>query len=601
MNIASVKKLFHLLTLQERRHAYLLLCMIIVMALLDVIGIASIMPFMKVVANPQVVEKNHYLAFIYTYFGFNSTHNFLLFLGIIVFLTLVISLGFKALTTYSLLRFTHMRNYSISKRLVAGYLQQPYDWFLNRHSADLGKTILSEVQQVIIGALIPLLQLFAYGAVALAILSFLIFINPSLALIITTVLGCSYSVIYFLLRPYLGRIGQGRVHANRERFKAVQETFGGVKDIKVSGLEMVMLDHFDKPAKLFARHQAAFQVSSQLPRFAMEVVAFGGLLVVIIFLLAVSGNLINSLPLLSMYAFAGYRLLPALQQIYIQISAMRFAGPALDALYTDFESLETVNTNVLTRSSVSPLGLKQAIKLKQVTYTYPKTSQPTLHHLSLEIPSCSTVGLVGSTGSGKTTTVDLILGLLQPQSGQLLVDGTPISPENVRSWQRTIGYVPQHIYLADDTVAANIAFGLSQEKIDMSAVKCAAKTANLHEFILNDLPQGYATMVGERGVRLSGGQRQRLGIARALYHNPEVLVLDEATSALDNITEQAVMEAVQKLGQSKTIILIAHRLSTVSECDKIVVLEQGKIVGQGIYKDLVASNSYFKEMVSAYK
>lgn len=576
----------------------MLLGMILVMALLDVMGIASIMPFMSVLANPEVVETNRYLAAIYAYLGFESDESFLFFLGVVVFAFLVTSIVFKAFTTYVLLRFTHMRNYSLGKRLVAGYLSQPYDWFLNRHSADIGKTVLSEVTQVINGTLIPLMQFIAHGAVALALLGLLIVVDPILALAVTSALGGTYALIYLLLRRYLGRIGADRVQANRERFEAVQEAFGGVKDVKVAGLEQAMLDRFDGPSKRFARRQAASQVANQLPRYALEILAFGGILAVALYLMAASGGLQQALPVLSVYAFAGYRLIPALQQVYVNLSTMRFAGPALDALHRDHVGLNLEGISTLSQQRPAPLGIRKSLQLEQVDYSYPNAPRPALNGLTLEIPARTTVGLVGATGSGKTTTVDIILGLLRPQRGQLLVDGSPIAPGDVRAWQRSVGYVPQNIYLADDTVAANIAFGVGPAQIDQKAVENAARIANLHDFVVNEMPDGYATKVGERGVRISGGQRQRIGIARALYHDPEVLILDEATSALDNLTERAVMEAVHNLGHRKTIILIAHRLSTVRECDRIFLLEKGRLVGQGSYELLVETNGRFRAMAS---
>ncbi len=596
MNIDTVKKILGLLTPHERRRGYLLFGMILVMALLDVMGVASIMPFMSVLAKPQVVETNRYLSAIYGYLDFESTERFLFFLGIVVFVALVTSIAFKALTTYALLRFTHMRNYSIGKRLVAGYLCQPFDWFLNRHSADLGKNILSEVQQVVTGALVPFMQLLAHGVVALALLGLLIVVEPGLALVVAAVLGSAYTVIYLLLRRYIGHIGKDRVRANRQRFSAVQEAFGGIKAVKVGGLERAMLDRFDGPAKRFARRQAASQVAVQLPRFVLEIITFGGMLAMALYLMVGPGALQQTLPVLSVYVFAGYRLLPALQQIYAQLSKMRFAGPALDALHRDLEDLRSKESTPLSQQFHAPFGIGDSIKLEQVEYTYPNAPQAALNALTFEIPSRTTVGLVGTTGSGKTTTVDILLGLLRPQGGRLLVNGKLITFENVRAWQRSIGYVPQHIYLADETVAANIAFGLPHEQIDQQAVERAARIANLHQFVINDMPEGYTTRVGERGVRLSGGQRQRIGIARALYHDPEVLVLDEATSALDNLTERAVMEAVHNLGNRKTIILIAHRLTTVRECNQIFVLDKGRLAGQGTYNELVEGNQQFRDM-----
>jgi ABC-type multidrug transport system fused ATPase/permease subunit len=316
----------------------------------------------------------------------------------------------------------------------------------------------------------------------------------------------------------------------------------------------------------------------------------------VLYLIAQSGSFASALPTIALYAFAGYRLMPALQAIYSAVTQLRFAGPALDALHADLMSLQPAHPNF----NQEAITLKQAITLNQIQFRYPNAPQPALKKLSLTIPAKSTVGLVGATGSGKTTTVDLILGLLEAQQGTLDVDGQAITEHNRRSWQRAIGYVPQQIYLADDTVAANIAFGLDAKDIDQSAVERAARIANLHEFVINELPQQYQTSVGERGVRLSGGQRQRIGIARALYHSPQVLILDEATSALDNLTEQAVMEAVHNLGHEITIILIAHRLSTVKACDTIFLLEKGELKAQGTFDELTHANEKFRAMAASH-
>jgi ABC-type multidrug transport system fused ATPase/permease subunit len=590
-----IKKLLDLLTPPERKRAGLLLGMILTMALLDMIGVASIMPFMAVVANPELVETNAFLKTAYAVssnFGINTTEEFLFLLGTLVFVPLVVSLAFKALTTYAQLRFALMREYSIGKRLVEGYLHQPYSWFLSRHSADLGKTILSEVSTVIHGGIMPMMTLISQGTVATALLTLLILIDPKLALIVGVTLATAYALIFKATRGLLGRIGQERVKANQGRFTAVSEAFGASKEVKVGGLEQAYINRFSSPAQTYARHQATASVISQLPRFALEAIAFGGMLLVVLYLMAQSGSFASALPIIALYAFAGYRLMPALQQIYGAVTQLRFAGPALDALHADLMSLQPAHPN----PSQDAIALKQAIILNQIRYRYPNAPQPALKNLSLTIPAKSTVGLVGATGSGKTTTVDLILGLLEAQQGLLAVDGQAITEHNRRAWQRAIGYVPQQIYLADDTVAANIAFGLDAKDIDQAAVELAAKIANLHEFVTNELPQQYQTTVGERGVRLSGGQRQRIGIARALYHNPQVLILDEATSALDNLTEQAVMEAVHNLGHEITIILIAHRLSTVRQCDQIYLLERGEVKASGTYEELTASNQHFAAM-----
>ena len=596
-NPSYPRKLLTLLTPRERRRGCLLLGMIIVMALLDVVGVASTMPFISVLAKPETVDSNPYLAAAYDHLGVESTERFLLFLGVVVFVALVTSIAFRAITTYALLHFTQMRRYSLATRIVTGYLRQPYDWFLNRHSADLGKTVLSETDQVVSGSLVPFMQCLAHGAVAVALLTLLIAVDAALALTLAAVIGGVYCVIYLRLRGYLGRIGEDRVQANRERFEAIHEAFGGVKEIKVAGLEGATLDRFYVPARRYAGREAAALLAAQLPRFVLEILTFGGLLATILYLMAGDGDLHEALPVLSVYAFAGYRLVPALQMVYAQYSRMRFTEPALDALHREVDNLEIADT--LRRRPPAALGIRSGLRLEQVVYTYPKAAQPALNGLTLEVPAGATIGLVGPTGCGKTTTVDIVLGLLRPQTGQLFVDGEPITSDNVRAWQRSIGYVPQHIYLTDNTVAGNIAFGIERDRVDPVAVEQAARIANLHDFVVNETPSGYETTVGERGVRLSGGQRQRIGIARALYHDPDVLIMDEATSALDNLTEQAVMEAVHRLGSHKTIVLIAHRLTTIRDCDDIFVLDKGRLVGQGRYDDLLANNACFAEIAQA--
>jgi len=591
-----LKKLIDLLTPPERKRAGKLVGMILVMAFADMLGVASILPFMAVLANPELVQTNAVLNTAFTisrHIGIHTPEQFLFALGVLVFVLLVISLAFKALTTYAQTRFALMREYSIGKRLVEGYLHQPYSWFLNRHSADLGKTILSEVQTVINNGMTPLMTLMAQSTVTLALLILLIIVDPLLALSVGVVLGLAYAGIFAIMSSWLKRLGQARIKANQERFTAVSEAFGAAKEVKVGGLEQAYIQRFATPAEIYAKGQATAQVISQLPRFALEAIAFGGMLLVMLYLMTKSSSFAAAVPIIALYAFSGYRLMPALQQVYKAFTLLRFAGPALDALHQDLMGLQAADVQ---HGHIKPLPLTQAITLEQVSYRYPNAPQPAVRGIDLTIPAHSTVGFVGATGSGKTTTVDVILGLLEPQEGHLSVDGQPITAANRRQWQRTIGYVPQNIYLADDSVSANIAFGVNAKDIDQEAVERAAKIANLHEFVVNDLPQGYATTVGERGVRLSGGQRQRIGIARALYHNPQVLILDEATSALDNLTEQAVMEAVNNLGHDITIILIAHRLSTVRQCDQIYLLERGEVKASGTYDQITANSERFKAL-----
>jgi ABC-type multidrug transport system fused ATPase/permease subunit len=589
----TLKKLFYILTPHERKRAIFLLIMISIMALLDMIGVASILPFMAVLTNPSLIETNLILNSMFqtsSIFGVESNQQFLFVLGIFVFVLLVISLVFKALTTYAQVRFAQMREYTIGKRLMEGYLYQPYSWFLNQHSADVGKNVLAEVSIVISKGITPLIELISKGMVTIAIIILLILADPKLSLIVGFSISISYIIIYYLIRNYLSRIGNKRLENNRIRFLSISEAFGATKEVKVAGLEQTYIKLFSDSSKICAKSLASSQMIAQLPRFFLEAIAFGGIMITVLFMTAKSGSFISSAPIISLYVFAGYRLMPAVQMIYASLTKLTFVGPSLDKLSDELKNLKPINEKY--RNGV--LSLKQSISLKNVDYSYPNSSRTALKNINLNIPAKSIVGLVGSTGSGKTTTVDIILGLLEVQNGTLEIDGKVITKQNLRSWQRSVGYVPQHIYLSDNTVASNIAFGVEPKDINQNLVEKASKIADLHNFVTKELPNQYQTTIGERGVRLSGGQRQRIGIARALYHNPQVIILDEATSALDYQTEKAVMDAVNKLSKNITIILIAHRLNTVKRCDKIFLLEKGELINEGTFEELIDKDKNFR-------
>ena len=492
----SFKKLLFLLSVKERKQASLLLVMILIMALLDMIGVASILPFMAVLTNPNLIDTNSMLNSMFqlsSIVGVKDSKQFLFVLGVLVLILLIVSLSFKAITAYAQARFVQMRQYSIGKRLVEGYLNQPYSWFLNRHSADLGKTILSEIEVVVGGGITPVMELIAKGTITFALLSLLIFADPKLSLIVGLSLGGIYGIIYKLARSYLTRIGKERLKDNQKRFTAVSEAFGAAKEVKVGGLEDVYIRRFSNPAQNYAKNLASARVISQLPRFALEAIAFGGVMLVILYLMAKTGSFSSALPVISLYVFAGYRLMPALQQIYNSINAITFVTPSIDKLYDDIKSLKSYDFE----KNQTLLPLEKKIELKNVHYNYPNSSRTTLKNLNISIPAKTTVGLVGATGSGKTTTVDIILSLLLPQKGTLEVDNQIITKNNSKTWQRSIGYVPQQIYLSDNTIAANIAFGVNDDEIDQDTVEKVSKIANLHEFVTNELSKKYQTTIGE--------------------------------------------------------------------------------------------------------
>jgi ABC-type multidrug transport system fused ATPase/permease subunit len=597
--LAIYRQLYDLLDRAERRQLALLLLLVIGMALVDMVGVAAVLPFLAVAADPAAARGHWFLAALYEASGVTSDHAFVLLLGLLVVGFLLLGLAVKLAGQFRIVRFGHQRNHSLSLRLMQRYMQHPYVWFLNRNSANLGAAILSECDRVVGSALLPALRILAHGVTLLFLFGLLVAVSPGVALAAVLGVGGAYAAVFLLVRRRLTRLGQSQIAANRARYRIAQEAFGGIKDVKLMGLEAHYAARYEGPSRESAMNGAASQVIGELPRFVLEALAFSALVLAILGLMLVQdARLAEVLPVLGVFGFAVLKMFPAVQNIYHSLTQIRFAAPMLAKLHGDLCGAGAASATAPEAPPPAPLPLHRAITLDEVRFAYPSAARPSLDGLSLTIPVRSTVGLVGGTGAGKTTAVDLILGLLEPDAGQVLVDGVPMGAANRAAWQRSLGYVPQAIFLSDESVAANIAFGIPPETRDMAAVERAARLAELHDFILRDLPQGYDTPVGERGVRLSGGQRQRIGIARALYRDPAVLILDEATSALDNLTERAVMDAVANLAHAKTIIMIAHRLTTVKACDTIFLLEDGRLAAQGTFDELVARSETFRRMAS---
>lgn len=596
--LTTIGRLLALLDRRDRLKLAVLVCVLVLVAAAEMAGIAAIMPFMAVVTNPEVIHSNRWLNAVYTGFGFPSDRSFLLFLGLVVLALLVTSNGVKATGTFLTLRYHNRLNYTLSRRLLARYVARPYQFFLKRNTAELGSNVITEVTRVVTGVLTPATTIVSSSLMCLAIITLLVAVDPIVALAIAIVLGTAYGTILLTARRKLSEVGKQQITANQERHKVAGEAMCGIKDLKVLGREVTLLQRFSVHAHRHARNNVTAGLIAQLPRYALETIAFGGILLVVMYLVSRGERATDIAPLLALYAFAGYRLMPALQQLFASITTLRYNAPSLDVLYHDLggdQGGDADSMERLEKALHAPvLPFVRELRLRRVSFHYADTPTPALRDLDIVISPLTSIGIVGPTGCGKTTTVDIILGLLVPTEGQFLVDGVAITPHNLANWQKNLGYVPQHIYIADDTIARNIAFGMPDEDIEMTAVRRAARIANIAGFIESELPDGYETAVGERGLRLSGGQRQRIGIARALYRDPSVLVMDEATSALDGITEESVMEALHNLSRKKTIIVIAHRLTTVRECDVIYLLERGKIVTHGSYFDLMRESAWFR-------
>ncbi|GFE64897.1 ABC transporter ATP-binding protein [Litoreibacter roseus] len=595
--LEGYNRMIGLLDSAQKRRGMLAICMMFVTGALDLAGVASILPFLAVLGNPDVIQTQPLLSSTYNALGYTDSAAFLRFLGVVVFVMVLTSIAVRALTFYLMVRFSRGVVLTLANRMLAHYLSQSYEWFLGRHSADLSKTVLAEVNQVVSHSISPAMRLIANAIVAILLLGLLLWLEPVGAVMTAFIIGGLFGATYAFLRKRLLAIGQDRKLAVRERFQITQEALGGIKEVKLLGLEQSYEDRFLGPSRRLARHQASLALVGEMPRYVMEALAFGGILLFILWVLwSNNGALEAVLPTIGAFAFAGLKLMPTLQGLFRDIAQIRFGRAALDELYDELQSAHAGDRR--TGPRVAPMGLDREIRLEAVSYQYPGSDRTAIQDLSLSIPAKTSCGFVGSTGAGKTTVIDILLGLLRPSDGALLVDGVEITRDNMDAWQNTIGYVPQTIYLTDDTIAGNIAFGVPADEVDRKIVAKVGKLAKLDEFV-DKLPDGYDSVIGESGVRLSGGQRQRIGIARALYRDPAVIVFDEAMSALDTVTERAVLEAIDALQGEKTILTITHRLSTIIHCDQIYMMKDGQVVGHGSYDELIDQNSGFRALAEA--
>lgn len=569
----SLKQLWQILSPLDKRKVIYVFILVMGMAFIESAGVISIMPFLAVLSNPNVVESNSYLKQLYDFTGAANKQNFILYLGFLSLFIVVCSTIFKIVTQYAVNRFASLQRHYFSTRLLKTYLQQNYEFFIQRNSATLAKNILSEVDQLIWTMILPALTLMSYGVVLLFMVGILLLYDPLMAIATAFVLGLFYASIYILVRKKLTQIGQEFTQANKERYQTCQEALAGIKDVMINNAEHGYIKQFEESSRVFARHIATRETLGQVPLNIIETVGYG-CLIGLAMLLVVSGKAVSHiLPVLGLYGFAAYRMLPAAQNMYRAISQIKFSEQVLSVLKPEF-ALEKDELMHIEKDSTQYLKFEHSIRLENISFAYPNRKEsPILNNFSLEVNKNASLGIVGKSGSGKSTLMDIMLGLLSPQQGKVYIDDVELTGDNITQWRDLVGYVPQNIYLADKSIAENIAFGVAKIDIDLRQVEFVAKQAQIDNFIQSQLPLGYHTLVGERGVMLSGGQRQRIGIARALYKNPQVLFMDEATSALDAETEQAVNEAIQNLNGKMTMVIIAHRESAVAKCNSIIKLE----------------------------
>lgn len=597
-----IKGLFQLLTISQRKRFYTLQILVIVMSLMEVVGITLIAPFMALASDISILERNHLLATLYIQSGLQDPYKFIFLAGIIVLISLTFSTLFSMLTTWKLAMFAAQVGTENADRLYTYYLNQTWLFHSKGSSSQLVKKIANESVRVTDLVILPLIMMNA-KLVLIAFLLLTVFLyDPIIATSAFLVFGSVYISIYWLVKTRLAKNGKTLSDVAATRFRLMHEGFGGIKDVLLLNRSHYFTKQFEKSGKEFAFARGNNHILWQIPRYFMELLAFGLMISLVLYFISLNQEKLDTiLPLLAVYALAGVKFLPAFQQIYASIGQIKGNIAAFEEMREDLLSLQQQdkarNQVQINARLAQRIELKRNIMLKNISFTYPDKTRPALHNINMIIPKNSLIGIVGPSGSGKSSTIDILLALIPPQQGELWIDDTLITEQNRSAWQNTIGFVPQSIFLSEGSIAENIAFGIPEKEIDFEQITKAIALAHLDELV-QSLDQGIHTRVGERGVKLSGGQRQRIGIARALYHEASVLVFDEATSALDGITEKIIMEAIHNLSSQKTIIMIAHRLKTVQECDQIFFIDQGQVVDQGTYQELIQKNDYFRRMAS---
>jgi ATP-binding cassette, subfamily B, bacterial PglK len=594
----SVFNLFKLLTLKQQKRFYALQFFVVLAAIFEIVGIASIAPFMALISDTSVVETSSFFAKLYEISGRSEINDFVVLLGFLVLFSLALSSVVSMFTVACLSSFAAQTGSEISQRLFEYYFNQNWLYFTKNSSPQLVNKISHESQRMTSQVLLPLVQMNAKLVSALGIVIALSLYKPIVAFVGIVTFFVIYLLLFKFVRGALQKNGVSISKMLAVRFRIMNDVFGGVKDLILSGRKEYYMDEFGISGDRLASSMSLNIILGQLPRYAIEFVAFGVIVSLVIYLfLSHDQNLAKFIPELSVYALAGLKLLPAVQHIYSAATQIKGNIHSFESIQSDL----VASMNQASQKSVSAqqfgkeIENTKVIKLVGLKFSYPDREENVLNGVNLSIPMNSTIGLVGPSGAGKSTLVDILMGLVKPSSGKIVSDGHVIEFNQMRAWQDLIGYVPQTIFLSEGSISENIAFGINPVEIDFEKIDETLKAAHLYDYV-NSLPEGRNTCVGERGVQLSGGQRQRLGIARALYLDPSVLIFDEATSALDGITEKVIMDAINSFQGKKTIVIIAHRLKTVMTCDKIYYLDKGVVMAQGTYSELLSNNTKFREM-----
>jgi ATP-binding cassette, subfamily B, bacterial PglK len=594
MNLLTA--IWGVLTPRQRRWAAWAQVLSIVMAFSTVAGIASISPFFSVLGDPELINRTKIFHWLYTSLGFSSRRSFEIGLGLAFMSIVLIANMINAVGSFVMIRLSWQISTELKSTLLREYLCRPYLFHATTHSAVLFNNIIFKTSHVTNSILQNGFNFVTNAITALFIILSVVALRSTVGAAIVLALACGYIAIYLLMRNRLLRAGQVQSRFSAEQTKIVNESLGAIKEILVLRIQNFFRERFEQSSNAFASAATHTQVVSQSPKQIMECVAVVGLVLVTLIAGGREDGVGAWLGQLTFLGFAAYRLLPALQQAFSAVVGIRSNQAGFASIAPDLR-IARDRTRVGSPSDESWRERpRQEIRLDDVSFGYQPDRPAAAIELSMRIPARAAVGFVGANGSGKTTLVDIIAGLLIPAGGRVEVDGIIIDDTNRESWQSRIAYVPQTVFLMDASIAQNVALGVADEAIDRDRLLAAAKLAQLDEFV-STLPDGYDHFLGERGMRLSGGQRQRIGIARALYTEASVLILDEATNALDGLTEQELMATLLRLRGCYTIILIAHRLSTVRACDLIFELDNGKIIGRGTYSELLKDSETFRRLV----
>ena len=591
-----MKKLILILSKKEKYTLLKLMLLSIAVAIAETLGVASVAPFVAIIASPEIIKSNPVLFSLYKMFGSTSNEDFAVVVGFLVLGAITLATTLKIINTKAYIKFTRLSEHEIGLRVSSMYLRQDYVWFANQNSAKLDSKILKEIHNVIYHVIEPGIILFAQSSVVLMITIMLMVVNPVVSLIAIMVLGTTYGVISLTFKTFLRKKGNERLLSNSERFVALRDLFGAIKEIKANDASLHFLNKFEEKSSNHSKVEYSVQLVAHLPRFVVELIAFGGMLGGLLLAITAGVKFQELAPTLTLFTFAAYKILPAMQQVHYSVSHLRYAGPLVEQIHNEIESLKKEEEIKAVRELTGGDEIK-SIELQKIDYQYPNSNRKALKNFSMTINANTSIGIVGASGSGKTTLVDILLGLIKPNSGKIIINGIEVPNTDGEAIDKRIGYVPQNVYILDENVEKNIIFG-NAKMLNKTAVINAAKAANIHHLITNELANGYKSILGERGARVSGGERQRIGIARALYRNAQVLILDEASSSLDTITESEVMREIKKISVNLTLITIAHRLNTVKDCDVIYLLKDGELQSKGSYLELSQNSDYFRHLLN---